>query len=75
VQAVACDQLLECQPLIEEAGYDIVLDVHDENVCEADDNPKFNAKHLAELMCSDLGWNRGLPLAAAGFETPRYRKE
>jgi DNA polymerase len=75
VQAVANDQLTECQPIIEEQGYDIVLDVHDEDVTETPDDPKFNAKHLAELMCADLGWNEGLPLSAAGFETPRYRKE
>jgi DNA polymerase len=75
VQAVACDQLAECFPAIEDFGYEIVLHVHDEDVTECANDPKFNADHLGQLMCSDLGWNEGLPLAAAGFEDIRYRKE
>jgi len=75
VQAVACDQLAECFPMIEDFGYEIVLHVHDEDVTECANDPKFNAEHLGQLMCSSLGWNEGLPLAAAGFEDIRYRKE
>lgn len=75
VQAAACDQLFECFPAIEDYGYEIVLHVHDEDVTECAIDPKFNADHLGQLMCSDLGWNEGLPLAAAGFEDIRYRKE
>ena len=74
-QAVAADQLAEPMPAVEAEGYAIVLHVHDELVCETPDTDAFTADRLAELMCSDLGWNAGLPLAAAGFETPRYRKE
>jgi DNA polymerase len=74
-QAVACDQLAECMPLIEAAGYPIVLSVHDELLTETPDSDEFSAAQLAELMTSDLGWNDGLPLAAAGYETYRYRKD
>lgn len=73
-QAVACDQLAECTPIAEERGYLTVLSVHDELVTETPDSEDFNADELADIMCSDLGWNAGLPLAAAGFETSRYRK-
>ncbi len=73
-QAVACDQLAECMPIAEERGYLTVLSVHDELVTETPDSEDFNADELADIMCSDLGWNAGLPLAAAGFETSRYRK-
>lgn len=73
-QAVACDQLAECMPAAELAGYEIVLSVHDELVTETPDSEDFTADELADIMCSDLGWNTGLPLAAAGFETDRYRK-
>lgn len=73
-QAVACDQLAECMPIAEERGYLTVLSVHDELVTETPDSEDFNADELADIMCSDLGWNAGLPLAAAGFETYRYRK-
>jgi DNA polymerase len=74
-QAVACDQLAECMPAVEAAGYEIVMHVHDELITETPDTEAFSADQLAALMCSDLGWNDGLPLAAAGFETLRYRKD
>lgn len=74
VQAVACDQLAECMPAAELAGYETVLSVHDELVTETPDSEDFTAGELADIMCSDLGWNAGLPLAAAGFETYRYQK-
>ena len=74
-QAVACDQLFECLPLVEDAGYAVVLDVHDEFVTEVPDSEQYTAEELACIMCSNLGWNEGLPLAAAGFETDRYKKE
>lgn len=73
-QAVACDQLAECMPAAELAGYETVLSVHDELVTETPDSEDFTAGELADIMCSDLGWNAGLPLAAAGFETYRYQK-
>lgn len=74
VQAVACDQLAECMPAAELAGYETVLSVHDELVTETPDSEDFTAGELADIVCSDLGWNAGLPLAAAGFETYRYQK-
>lgn len=73
-QAVACDQFYEPLPTIEDAGYAAVLGVHDEWVCETPDSPEYTADRLAEMMCMPLGWNEGLPLAAAGFECYRYRK-
>jgi DNA polymerase len=73
---VACDQLLECQPAIEAAGFEIILDVHDEDVTEAPiDRDDLNPELLGEMMCADLGWNAGLPLAAAGWEGQRYHKQ
>ena len=59
---------------IEAEGYSVVLHIHDELVTEVPDSNEFTADRLSELMCSNLGWNAGLPLAAAGFETYRYRK-
>jgi DNA polymerase len=76
-QAAACDQLKEPQQAIEDAGFEIVLDIHDEDICEAPiDRDDLNPEHLGALMCSSLQWNEGLPLAAAGYETTvAYRKE
>lgn len=59
----------------EEAGYRIVLPVHDELVCEVPDSPEWSAEELAEIMARPVSWAAGLPLAAAGFETTRYRKD
>jgi DNA polymerase len=73
-QAVANDQFEECKAHAEDAGYDLVLDVHDELVTEVDEDSELTADYLGELMCSDLGWNEGLPLAAAGDEMTRYHK-
>lgn len=75
VQAAACDQLAEPMLEIEAAGYETVLTVHDEIVAEVPDTDEFTAERLASMMCMSLGWNEGLPLAAAGFETKRYTKE
>lgn len=74
-QAASCDQFAECMPFAEAEGYAAVAHVHDELICEVPDSPEFTHQRLAEPMCSNLGWNEGLPLAAAGFETYRYRKE
>lgn len=75
VQAAAADQLVECLPIAESQAYDVVLTIHDEMVCDVPNDPAFSASGLAAVMTSDLEWNAGLPLAAAGFETDRYHKE
>nr|WP_316244976.1 DNA polymerase [Xylella fastidiosa] len=74
-QAVSRDVLAACMPAIEAAGYSIVLTVHDEIITEADECPSFNAAHLAALMATPPPWAQGLPLAAEGFDTHRYRKQ
>ncbi len=74
-QAVARDALAASMPAIEAAGYQIVLTVHDEVICEAPDTPEFNPADLARLMAINPEWAEGLPLAAAGFEAHRYRKD
>jgi len=73
-QAVARDIMAANMPLIEEAGYKIVLTVHDEIIAEAPDEPQYNAQHLASLLAANPAWAPDIPLAAAGFETYRYRK-
>lgn len=74
-QAASRDVLAGNMPAIEAAGYQIVLSVHDENITEAEDRDEFNADHLAGLMATTPTWAKGLPLAAAGFEAYRYRKD
>jgi DNA polymerase len=74
-QAVARDVLASTMPAIEAAGYPIVLSVHDELLCEADDTKFYSHEKLAALMSAPPAWAKDLPLAAAGFETYRYKKD
>jgi len=74
-QAVARDVLMHGMALAESAGYNVVLSVHDELITEAPDSPEFNAEKLSEIMSTVPVWAEGLPLAAAGFECKRYKKE
>lgn len=74
-QAVARDVMAHNMPLIEEAGYQIVLTVHDEVICEAPDSDEFNAEHLSGLLSANPPWAPDMPLAAGGFEAYRYRKD
>jgi DNA polymerase len=74
-QAVARDVFKSSYPAILEAGYEIKLPVHDENICYAPDGALYGPKHLSQLMAVVPPWASGLPLAAAGFEGYRYRKD
>ena len=74
-QAVARDVLAAGMLKAEGAGYQIVLSVHDELICEAPDRLPYNDTGLVLCMGDNPTWANGLPLAAAGFETHRYRKD
>ena len=73
-QAIARDVMAANMPAIEEAGYEITLSVHDELITETPDSPEFNSDHLSELLAAPPWWAPDMPLAAAGFETYRYKK-
>jgi DNA polymerase len=74
-QAIARDVMAWAMPRAEAAGYPIVLTVHDELVTEPEDEPGHDADGLSAILATGEEWTEGLPLAAAGFETYRYRKE
>lgn len=74
-QGFAGDILKFHWPEIEERGYNIVLTVYDENVTETPDSDEFSSEDLARIMTSDIPFAQGLPLAAAGYEAQRYRKD
>jgi DNA polymerase len=73
-QAVARDVFMHGMRLACAAGYRVVMRVHDELVCDVPDAPEYTAEGLAALMATNPSWSVGLPLAAEGFETKRYRK-
>jgi DNA polymerase len=74
-QAAARDVLADGLVAAEAAGYAVVQHTHDEIVTETPDAPDYTAQGLAHLMCANSPWAERLPLAAAGFETYRYRKD
>ena len=75
VQGGARDIFKVGEKRADDAGYSVVLKVYDELVCEVPDTPDYTAKKLCALMTADIEWASGLPLAAQGFESYRYRKE
>lgn len=75
VQAWARDVLAYNMPTIDSAGYEIVLTVHDELLTETPDTEDYSWQTLAAMMAKQPSWAPGVPLAAAGFETYRYRKD
>ena len=54
--------------------YETLISVHDELVTETLDKKELTVDKLSAIMSRDLSWTKGLPLAAAGFESYRYRK-
>lgn len=74
-QAASRDVMAYNMPEVEESGYDIVLSVHDELITETDDVPEQNAKGLSAILATVPDWADGLPLAAAGFDAYRYKKD
>lgn len=59
----------------EQHGYYPVLLVHDELVAETEDDDKFNAEDMCKHLCHVPEWAIGMPIAAKGFESKRYRKD
>lgn len=76
VQAIARDCLAEALLRLDEAGYDIVMHVHDEVVVEIDaDKADEECKTISDIMGREIDWAAGLPLAADAYHTQYYRKD
>jgi DNA polymerase bacteriophage-type len=73
VQAIARDCLAEAMLRLEEAGYKIVMHVHDEVVLEVPCGFG-SVEEVQEIMASPIAWAKGLPLTAEVFETGYYKK-
>ena len=74
VQAVARDILAFGMRRAEKEGYTVCLHVHDELITETPDDCQYTEEELSRVLATNPPWTLGLPLAAAGFETHRYRK-
>lgn len=71
-QAVARDILSEALVRLNSLGLPVVGHVHDEILVEHV-GPR-SVDRISKLMCVQPTWAEGLPLAAEGFTTNRYRK-
>jgi len=72
-QAVARDILMHGLQLMDNAGYKIVLHVHDESVSEMPIGVG-SLDEVVKLMTTNPDWATGLPLQAAGEESFYYKK-
>jgi DNA polymerase len=75
-QAVARDCLAAAITRLTDAGYPIVMHVHDEVVIEIDElNPEETLAEVNAFMGDPLPWAPGLHLTAAGFTSKYYMKD
>jgi len=76
VQAVARDVLKEGMLRADADGFNIVLHVYDEICCEERITDRYHSvERLAEHMSAPIDWAPGLPLGAAGWSGPFYKKD
>ncbi len=72
-QALCRDLLVEAMARLEKRGYRVIAHVHDEVICEVDEN--FGSISEVEAIMSETPkWADGFPVGAEGFEAKRYRK-
>lgn len=70
-QAIARDLLAYGMQCTERAGYRTVLTVHDEIIAEHEFGDQ---EEFEKLMCTLPRWAEGLPVAADGYTSHRYKK-
>ena len=76
VQAIARDLLADSMLRLDQAGFKIVMHVHDEAVCEIPAScPGEQLKEMCSIMSEEVSWAPGLPLTADGYVTPFYKKD
>jgi DNA polymerase len=73
VQATARDLMATAMMALEVKGYNVILSVHDEIICEVPDN--FGSlDEMIDIMTRVPAWAEGCPINAEGKEGKRYRK-
>jgi DNA polymerase bacteriophage-type len=73
VQATARDLMATAMMALEVKGYNVILSVHDEIICEVPDN--FGSlDEMIDIMTQVPAWAEGCPINAEGKEGKRYRK-
>ncbi|VFC53263.1 dna-directed dna polymerase i [Clostridioides difficile] len=74
VQATARDCLREAMFNVTDAGYSIVMHVHDELVTDVDKKGG-SLEEVNSIMGKEISWAKGLPLKADGYECDYYKKD
>ncbi|HBG2059100.1 TPA: DNA polymerase [Clostridioides difficile] len=74
VQATARDCLREAMFNVTDAGYSIVMHVHDELVIDVDKKGG-SLEEVNSIMRKEISWAKGLPLKADGYECDYYKKD
>ncbi|HBH2831240.1 TPA: DNA polymerase [Clostridioides difficile] len=74
VQATARDCLREAMFNVTDAGYSIVMHVHDELVIDVDKKGG-SLEEVNSIMGKEISWAKGLPLKADGYECDYYKKD
>lgn len=75
VQATARDLLMYPIPMIERAGYAVVMRIHDELVTEIEEG-RGSVEELEALMGTTPAWAQGWPVRASnGWRGKRFRKD
>ncbi len=74
VQATARDLLAQAMLRLRAAGYEIVMHVHDEAVCEVPEGES-SVEEVCRIMSEVPSWADGLPLNADGYECAFYKKD
>lgn len=74
VQAIARDCLAVAMMRLDEAGYKIVMHVHDEVICEMPID-QGSVDETCKIMGQPIDWAKGLILRAEGYETEYYKKD
>jgi DNA polymerase len=72
-QAIARDILVAAMFNVEEAGYPVVMTVHDELVSETKEDFG-SVEHYENLLTQGPAWSEGLPLASEGWKDFRFHK-
>lgn len=75
VQATARDLLTNSMHTITEAGYRIVMHVHDEIIIDEPTGSGTRVADICRLMATTPTWAKGLPLNADGYECAFYKKD
>jgi len=74
-QAIARDCLAAAMQRVTDAGYNIVMHVHDEMIVDVPNSKENAAEEITRLMSLTPEWADGLPLKGETYETEFYKKD